>query len=170
MIRPDVGCSKPAMSRSVVVFPQPDGPRSEKNSPLAMSRSIPSTATSVNRLVRPASSTRPPATGYLLPSGILRRNSVLAPAPGLAGPAAWLPVKPELPGGEPHGQLERSRWRHFRVLQRDQNGQPVQHRGQGDGEIFRVDGAELPVVLAGQHQVPDRLPPALVELLPDRGH
>src|ERR1700727_2107565 len=148
MIRPDVGCSKPAISRKVVVFPQPDGPSSEKNSPLAMSRSIPSTATSVNRLVRPASSTRPPATGCLLPSVSLRRNSSLAPAPGLAGPAAGLPVKPELPGGEPHGQLERPRWRYFRVLQRDRNRQPVQQRGQGDGEIFGVDAAELPGVLA----------------------
>ena len=29
----DDGCSKPAISRSVVVLPQPDGPSSEKNSP-----------------------------------------------------------------------------------------------------------------------------------------
>jgi hypothetical protein len=44
MIRPEVGCSKPAISRSVVVLPHPDGSSSEKNSPL-------STAISVNRLV-----------------------------------------------------------------------------------------------------------------------
>ena len=30
-----MGCSKPAISRNVVVLPQPDGPSSEKNSPLA---------------------------------------------------------------------------------------------------------------------------------------
>jgi hypothetical protein len=40
-----VGRSKPAIIRSVVVFPQPDGPSSVKNSPGGMSRSMPSTAT-----------------------------------------------------------------------------------------------------------------------------
>ena len=35
---PEVGSSKPAIIRSVVVLPQPDGPSSEKNSPVAMSR------------------------------------------------------------------------------------------------------------------------------------
>ena len=30
---PASGCSKPAMSRSTVVFPEPDGPSIEKNSP-----------------------------------------------------------------------------------------------------------------------------------------
>ena len=34
-MRPLVGCSKPAIIRSVVVLPQPDGPSIEKNSPLA---------------------------------------------------------------------------------------------------------------------------------------
>ena len=43
-IWPAVGCSKPAIIRSVVVLPQPDGPSSEKNSPAAMSRSMPRTA------------------------------------------------------------------------------------------------------------------------------
>ena len=32
-IAPSFGCSKPAISRSVVVLPQPDGPSIEKNSP-----------------------------------------------------------------------------------------------------------------------------------------
>src|SRR2546430_6427761 len=49
---PSVGCSNPAISRSVVVFPQPEGPSSEKNSPLSTVRSIWSTATSVKRFVR----------------------------------------------------------------------------------------------------------------------
>ena len=31
--RPDVGCSKPAISRNIVVLPQPEGPSREKNSP-----------------------------------------------------------------------------------------------------------------------------------------
>jgi hypothetical protein len=42
---PSVGLSKPAIMRSVVVFPQPDGPRSEKNSPAAMEKSASDTAT-----------------------------------------------------------------------------------------------------------------------------
>ena len=37
--RPRSGCSKPATIRSVVVFPQPDGPSSEKNSPCSITRS-----------------------------------------------------------------------------------------------------------------------------------
>src|ERR1700685_1456537 len=32
---PEVGVSKPAMIRNVVVFPHPEGPSSEKNSPRA---------------------------------------------------------------------------------------------------------------------------------------
>ena len=47
MIRPLVGCSKPAIMRRVVVLPQPDGPSSVKNSPGGMCRSIPSTATTL---------------------------------------------------------------------------------------------------------------------------
>ena len=43
-IRPPVGSSKPPIIRSVVVLPQPDGPRSEKNSPLPISSETPSTA------------------------------------------------------------------------------------------------------------------------------
>ena len=43
-IRPLVGSSKPPIIRSVVVLPQPDGPRSEKNSPARISRDTRSTA------------------------------------------------------------------------------------------------------------------------------
>ena len=42
---PSVGVSKPAIIRSVVVFPQPDGPSIEKNSPDAMEKSASVTAT-----------------------------------------------------------------------------------------------------------------------------
>jgi len=42
-MRPAVGSSKPAISRSVVVFPHPGGPSSEKNSPPETDRSILST-------------------------------------------------------------------------------------------------------------------------------
>ena len=44
-IVPAVGFSKPPIIRSVVVLPQPDGPRNETNSPLTASRLKSSTAT-----------------------------------------------------------------------------------------------------------------------------
>ena len=44
-VRPLVGRSKPAIMRSVVVLPQPDGPTMVKNSPGGMFTSMPSTAT-----------------------------------------------------------------------------------------------------------------------------
>src|SRR6516164_2961547 len=43
-IVPEVICSKPAIIRSVVVFPHPDGPTSTTNSRSAIERLIPSTA------------------------------------------------------------------------------------------------------------------------------
>src|SRR5688572_11352959 len=59
-MRPSVGRSSPAIIRSIVVLPQPDGPRSEISLPGGSSRSTPSTAvTSSNRLTSP-SSLRPP--------------------------------------------------------------------------------------------------------------
>jgi hypothetical protein len=55
---PLVGRSKPAMSRSVVVLPEPEGPSSEKNSPGAMVNVMPSTArTSPNRFSTLSSAT-----------------------------------------------------------------------------------------------------------------
>src|SRR3954470_6119797 len=44
-IRPDVGRSNPAIIRSVVVLPHPDGPRNEMNSPRSAARLKSSTAT-----------------------------------------------------------------------------------------------------------------------------
>src|SRR5207342_3601706 len=41
---PSVGCSRPAMSRSKVVLPQPDGPSRTRYSPSPVTRSMPSTA------------------------------------------------------------------------------------------------------------------------------
>ncbi len=49
---PAVGCSNPAIIRSIVVLPEPDGPSSAKNSPAAMSSDTSSTAVTVpKRLV-----------------------------------------------------------------------------------------------------------------------
>ena len=67
--RPEVGRSKPATSRSAVVLPQPDGPSSETNSPVAISRSMPARATtSPNRRCNCFSSTA--AMAYFPPSVI----------------------------------------------------------------------------------------------------
>src|SRR5690242_13321980 len=44
-MRPDVGSSSPAIMRSVVVLPQPEGPSRQKNVPSAMVKVEPRTAT-----------------------------------------------------------------------------------------------------------------------------
>ena len=51
-MRPLVGSSKPAIMRSVVVLPQPDGPSIEKNSPSWISNETASTATTVVEALR----------------------------------------------------------------------------------------------------------------------
>src|ERR1035437_1267367 len=52
-IEPDVGSSRPATMRSVVVLPHPDGPSNAKNEPSGITRSKSSTATnSPKRFVR----------------------------------------------------------------------------------------------------------------------
>src|SRR3954467_1415672 len=63
-IRPQPGASNPASMRSSVVFPQPDGPSSAKNSPRRMSSETPSTAwTSPYRLVTSTMRTRGAGSG-----------------------------------------------------------------------------------------------------------
>src|SRR5215213_6529263 len=57
---PDVGCSRPAMSRRSVVLPQPDGPSRTRYSPSVVARSRSSTAALAlpsNALVRWRTST-----------------------------------------------------------------------------------------------------------------
>ena len=44
-ISPAVGITKPAIILNVVVLPQPDGPKIEKNSPELILKSMPLTAT-----------------------------------------------------------------------------------------------------------------------------
>src|SRR4051812_33480420 len=51
-MRPSSGRSKPAISLSVVVLPEPDGPNSVKNSPTGISRSTRSTATTSPYVLR----------------------------------------------------------------------------------------------------------------------
>ena len=93
-IRPSVGSSKPAIIRSVVVLPEPDGPSIEKNSPSRTSRSMPSTAaTSPNRFVTPSSRTagsvpeavRAEAAAVVAGPGYLRRDGHALPRSGSGG-------------------------------------------------------------------------------------
>src|SRR3990172_2612787 len=57
-ISPAVGRSSPAMIRSKVVFPHPDGPRRTRNSPSLLDRSTtPTPRTSPNPLLTPLAST-----------------------------------------------------------------------------------------------------------------
>src|SRR3990170_5864194 len=54
-MRPASGCSKPAIIRSVVVLPQPLGPRSVMNSPSRMSNDTSRTASTLSkRLLTPS--------------------------------------------------------------------------------------------------------------------
>src|SRR5262245_41746411 len=63
-IWPEVGISKPAMMRSNVVLPHPDGPSRTKNSPSRTAREMPSTAvTGPNRFVMLLAATE--ATSFL---------------------------------------------------------------------------------------------------------
>ena len=57
--RPAFTASSPARMRSVVVLPEPDGPKSAKNSPGAMSRSTPCSAVNAPwRLTTPLRETK----------------------------------------------------------------------------------------------------------------
>ena len=67
-MRPEVGSSNPPIIRRVVVLPQPDGPRREKNSPSSTSRSMWSTAIASPK--RLTTSTRRTST-----AGTVLRNS-----------------------------------------------------------------------------------------------
>src|SRR5918999_3064591 len=66
--RPSVGGSSPAISRSSVVFPQPEGPRNEISFAGGRWRSMPATAwTSPNRLTSPWSRRAPrPSPSWLI--------------------------------------------------------------------------------------------------------
>ena len=71
--RPDVGVSKPAIIRSTVVLPEPEGPSIEKNSPSRISSSMSSTATTGgvpgNSLRSRDNTTADSAAGVVAPIG-----------------------------------------------------------------------------------------------------
>src|SRR5258705_11121463 len=86
-MRPAVGSTKPAIRLSVVVFPQPDGPRRERNSPSSTARSSASTARTLPYArVQPWSSTT--AFGTALAMSVLEQD----------------PAEAEIPVGEPDHQ------------------------------------------------------------------
>src|SRR3954467_2755515 len=64
-MRPTSGRSNPAISLSVVVLPDPEGPSSVKNSPGAISRSTPSTAATPPQLLRSPRSRTSTAVGIV---------------------------------------------------------------------------------------------------------
>src|SRR3981189_2699571 len=58
LISPSDGSRKPAISRSVVVLPQPEGPSRQTSCPWSIrSDTLSTTASAPNRLVRPRNST-----------------------------------------------------------------------------------------------------------------
>src|SRR6476469_3242562 len=57
-MRPESGRSNPAIKRSNVVLPDPEGPTKVKNSPRSTTRSMPSTTTTCPKFFRTASSLR----------------------------------------------------------------------------------------------------------------
>src|SRR6185312_2949078 len=76
-ISPSDGSKKPAISRSVVVLPQPDGPSRQTSCPWSIFKeTLSTTASEPNRLVRPRKSTD---ANRLLP----RCGSLHGSAPGL---------------------------------------------------------------------------------------
>ena len=89
---PESGRSKPAIMRSTVVLPEPDGPSSEKNSPSSITRSMSATATTGPNVLRTCCSstargfTSSPASEIVHRIGHIRR---LPPA-SATGPAGSL--------------------------------------------------------------------------------
>ena len=95
LIVPAVGCSNPAIIRSTVVLPEPDGPRIANSSPSPTARSAPSTATrSPNSFLTPISSICGSSTaaatfvsecGLTVPEGMAHRMNSAVKAQPLGG-------------------------------------------------------------------------------------
>src|SRR5882724_11470570 len=106
-MRPAVGSTKPAIRLSVMVFPQPDGPRRERNSPSSTARSSASTARTLPYArVQPWSSTTAFGTAF----GTALAISVLEEDPAEA----------EIAVGEPD---------------QEEGGQDEEARQRGDGGV-----------------------------------
>src|SRR5271168_3836730 len=146
---------------------------------------MPATASTSSKRFRSAqSSISPPGMGYLLSFSPLPRRSpsprpcrVSAPFGGRTGHGASgrlpsplvlgpTPSKRKPVGGEQHAQGERKLGAHDVILERDLDGQAVEEGGEYDGELLRVDVAELALFLPFHHDAKDRVAPVLVELGP----
>ena len=96
VIVPAVGRSKPAIIRSVVVLPQPDGPRNDTNSPFSAARLKSSTAAcgAPGNCFWTPSSTRKDISALLRPSTVRLRPRAERPIRAMTPMAAH--VRPKL--------------------------------------------------------------------------
>src|SRR6266571_8251929 len=76
---PSVGRSSPAIIRSSVVFPDPEGPSSTRYSPSLVRRSMPSTAGSSTKTFRTPLVSTTAMRVPRLPSGVAAHQALLAP-------------------------------------------------------------------------------------------
>src|SRR2546423_9678729 len=135
-MRPSSGRSKPAIRRSVVVLPEPDGPSSVKNSPAATSRSTSSTATTEpNDLRSDASRTSAGAeTGAELCAGDSRSVTVsLRMWTAVLG--ARVPDYRWAPGGKARSDAAAA---HARAAALPQRRKRASARGRGRGYDLRL--------------------------------
>ncbi len=87
-MRPAVGSSSPAIRRSVVVLPQPDGPSSAKNDPAGIVRSRCSIAVNPgNRFVMPTSSRSAPDSAKLVATAQAPSRTLWNAAPNVCSSA-----------------------------------------------------------------------------------
>src|SRR5690606_9555354 len=148
--RPESTCSRPAMIRISVVFPQPLSPSSVRNSPSRMSRSIESAATvEPNRLTMPRADTLMPRAG--------------APAASTAPPCDARSRSRFMSGDSASGRKEALEMHAHRPRGCD----PVAGRNaREDRLVLLLDGLVLRLVGHGQEPQQRR---ALVQRLDDLG-
>ena len=189
-IRPAVGCSKPATSRSVVVLPQPEGPSREKNSPLGDVRgrcrprprrrrtawSARSAAISLRPspppllVVRLTRLRREPARPSVEWSLSVRsvgpvRQPAWSAAPRLPDPRRAFHANPSFSAAKRHGAGEGRRGSTTGSSSAICTASPSSRADSVMANSVGVDRAELPGRLARRHHVGDGLPPPVVELL-----
>ncbi len=139
-MRPASGCSKPAIIRSVVVLPQPDGPSIEKNSPPRMVNETSLTATtSPKRLVTPLEDDLTAVClGAHCPSPIPIANMSLTLVP--VGPV--MTRSPSARSAAPAPWASRAARRSMPSVCRPVGRVPVHHRAGGVGAAVGAVGVE----------------------------
>src|SRR5262245_9473143 len=86
LARPSSGSRMPAMMRSNVVLPQPDGPSRVTNSPLSTDSETPSTAATASNRLRSPTSSRDMTKGPSVAWGLLRLQDLGLEALDPGGP------------------------------------------------------------------------------------